>query len=135
LTREAFSAVRRVLRPGGCLVINSFGELEVGHDFFAASLDKTLKAVFKGVRAHTAGNGAIFFVATDRPEPEIVRPLDLGNIHPEALKDTKDAFSGIVEIPHQNGRVLTDDRNPVEFYDAANRESIRRRLALAARKM
>src|SRR5262249_32766497 len=49
LTREAFTTIRHVLRPGGTLVINSFGELEPGHDFFATSLNKTLKSVFKGV--------------------------------------------------------------------------------------
>ena len=51
LTREAFTSIRRVLRPGGTLVINSFGNLEPGRDFFTASLNKTLKSVFR-VRAH-----------------------------------------------------------------------------------
>jgi hypothetical protein len=31
--------------------------------------------------------------------------------------------------------VLTDDRNPVEFYDAANREAIRKGLATAMLSM
>jgi hypothetical protein len=30
-----------------------------------------------------------------------------------------------------HGQILTDDYNPVEFYDAANRESLRRYLAMA----
>jgi len=30
----------------------------------------------------------------------------------------------------KNGRVLIDDFNPVEFYDAANRERYRRKLAM-----
>src|SRR3974390_2073634 len=46
MTREAFTSIRRVLRPGGTLVINMFGNLEYAHDFFTASLHKTLKAVF-----------------------------------------------------------------------------------------
>ena len=33
------------------------------------------------------------------------------------------------------GRVLTDDYNPVEYYDARNREDTRRRLALRAKDM
>src|SRR5262249_10005266 len=53
-TREAFSSIRRVLRPGGALVINSFGNLEPGHDFFVASLNRTLKSVFANVHLHTA---------------------------------------------------------------------------------
>jgi hypothetical protein len=123
------------LRPGGTLVINCFGELEAGHDFFASSLNKTLKSVFKGVRMHTCGNGAVFFAATDRLEPEFVHSPSLDQVHSDALRDTKACLSGIVDTPLESGRVLTDDYNPVEFYDARNRESIRRILALGARKM
>jgi spermidine synthase len=135
LSREAFTAVKRVLRPGGTLVINSFANLEPGKDFFSASLDKTLQSVFKGVRMHTCGNGAVFFVATDRAGPAFVHPPDLEHVHPEALNDTKAAMSGVVTISTDSYRVLTDDYNPVEYYDARNREAIRRRLAMAARKM
>src|SRR6185295_9017109 len=59
MSREAFAAMRRVLKPGGVLVINTFGDTETGKDFFIASLDKTLKAVFHSVRIHTSGNGNI----------------------------------------------------------------------------
>ncbi len=45
LTREAFAFTRRVLRPGGTLVINCFGNLEDGKDFLVASLHRTLQAV------------------------------------------------------------------------------------------
>jgi hypothetical protein len=31
--------------------------------------------------------------------------------------------------------VLTDDFNPVEFYDARNREKLRRQLALSVREL
>ena len=31
--------------------------------------------------------------------------------------------------------MLTDDYNPAEFYDARNREEIRRRLAMSEREM
>jgi predicted membrane-bound spermidine synthase len=57
MTREAFASMRRVLRPGGTLVINSFGNLEDGKDFFTASLNRTLQAVFPSVRMHTSGDG------------------------------------------------------------------------------
>ncbi len=74
LTREAFASIRRALRPGGTLVINSFGNLEAGRDFFTASLNKTLKSVFSSVRLHTSGDGGIFFVAADRLALEFVHP-------------------------------------------------------------
>jgi hypothetical protein len=40
------------------------------------------------------------------------------------------AFKGVVQADTNHGRVLTDDFNPVEYYDAANREKFRRQLAL-----
>jgi spermidine synthase len=135
MTREAFASIRRVLRPGGTLVINSFGNLEDGNDFFAASLNRTLRAVFPGVRIHTSGDGGIFFAASDRSALDFVHPPNLENIHPEVLRDTEATFAGVVDTLPGHGRVLTDDYNPAEFYDARNREDLRRRLAMAAREM
>jgi predicted membrane-bound spermidine synthase len=135
LTRQAFASIRRVMRPGGALVINCFGSLENGRDFFVASLNKTLKAVFPSVRAHTSGDGGIFFAASDRPNLEFVHPPDLANVHPEVLDDTRATYTGIVDTLPEHGRVLTDDYNPAEFYDARNREDLRRRLAMSARRM
>ncbi|MEI6393732.1 MAG: fused MFS/spermidine synthase [Verrucomicrobiota bacterium] len=135
MTREAFASIRRVLRPGGALVINMFGSVATGHDFFAASLNKTLKAVFPGVRMHTNGDGGIFFMATDRSAPEFVHEPNLENVHPQVLRDTQASYAGVVDTIPEHGRVLTDDYNPTEFYDARNREDIRRRLAMAARQM
>jgi spermidine synthase len=134
LTREAFASIRRVLRPGGTLSINSFGNLEAGQNFFTASLNKTLKSVFRGVRMHDSGTGGIFFAATDRPEPDFVHPPDFSGIHARALEDTQKAFVTLVDTPPEDGRVLTDDYNPVEYYDAHNRELIRRHLAMAAKE-
>jgi len=135
LTREAFDSIRRVLRPGGVLVINLFGNLEPGKDFLAASLDKTLKSVFPGVRIHANGSGNMFFVATDRPEPEFVRPPNLEVLHPDVASDAKEAYNDVVQAVPEDGRVLTDDFNPAEFFDAHNREQVRRHLAEAARRM
>jgi spermidine synthase len=135
MTREAFQSIKRVLRPGGVLVINSFTELEEGHDFFANSLSKTLQSVFPGVRMHTQGRGAIFFAATDRPNPEFVHAPDFSQIHPRARSDTEMAFRNLVEASPERGIILTDNYNPVEFYDARNREQIRRHLAIAAKDL
>jgi predicted membrane-bound spermidine synthase len=135
MTREAFASMRRVLRPGGTLVINSFGNLEDGKDFFTASLNRTLQVVFPSVRMHTSGDGGIFFVASDRSALAFVHPPNLENIHPEVLRDVEATYAGVVDTLPGHGRVLTDDYNPAEFYDARNREDLRRRLALAAREM
>lgn len=137
LTHEAFSSIRQVLRPGGALVINSFGNLEPGHDFFVSSLDKTLKSVFKSVHLHAnSSDGGMFFVASDRSPLIVVHPLDLQSIHPAKVQDTEAAFNHIVETLHdEDGLVLTDNYNPAEFYDAKNREEIRHSLAMHAREL
>jgi spermidine synthase len=136
-TREAFSSIRRVLRPGGALVINSFGNLEPGHDFFVASLNRTLKSVFANVHLHTAtSDGGMFFVASDRSPLEFVRRPDLQSIHPLVVDDAEATFSHIVETVHdEDGLVLTDNYNPAEFYDAKNREEIRHSLAMHAKEL
>ena len=134
MSREAFDAMRKILRPGGVLVINSFGDFTPGKDFLTASLDKTLKAVFRSVRIHASGNGNVFFVASDQPELAILNPPDLELAHPSIRYQVKDAFASIQQVNPRHGRVLTDDFNPVEFYDAANRETIRRSLASSMRQ-
>jgi spermidine synthase len=134
MTREAFTAIRRVLRPGGTLVINAFCSVEEGKDFFAASLDKTLKSVFAGVRLH-ASAGQSFIVATDRPDPAFVHPPDLSAVNLEVVEAVKAAFNEIVEPIPGHGRVLTDNFNPIEFFDARNREITRRSLAISAKQL
>ena len=134
MTREAFASMARVMRPGGTLVINVFANLEPGRDFFAASLERTLKSVFPGVRLHTDGDG-VFVVATDHANPEFVNPPDLEGAHPAAKAGATAAMTHRVETSPEHGRVLRDDYNPVEFYDARNREELRKRLAKMAREM
>ena len=129
MTREAFAAMRRVLRPDGVLVINSFGENDVAKDFFGASLEKTLRAVFRNVRTHLSGNGNVFLVATDQAEFTVRRQPNFDAMHPIVRHSARQAYEGIRTPDAKHGIVLTDDFNPVDFYDAANRESIRRNLA------
>ena len=45
----------------------------------------------------------------------------------------REAYSRLWEPNPAHGIVLTDDYNPVDFYDAANREKFRRTLALSMR--
>jgi len=140
MTREAFVAMRRVMKPGGVLVINSFGNFEPGHDFFTTSLFKTLTNVFTSVRIHTADGGNTFFVASDRAELSMVNPPDVSAVHSQVRPRAESAYAGVIEpgrdyqglsLHLENGRVLTDDFNPVDFFDAPNRERIRRNLALS----
>lgn len=142
MTREAFTAMRRVLKPEGVLVINSFGDFDPGEDFFTTSLFKTLTNVFPSVRIHTATGGNTFYVASQRVPLEMVHTPDTENVHPSVVNMAQMAYAGVIEpgrtyrglaLNLANGRVLTDDFNPVDFYDARNREENRRRLAMSMR--
>jgi len=133
MTQEAFAAMRRVLRPEGVLVINSFGEFDAGKDYFAASLHKTLKAVFGSVRVHASGNGNVFYVASPAPELKQHRTMNFDAMHATVREQAREALAGIRDTNPQSGIVLTDDFNPVEFYDARNREQFRRQLAFSMR--
>ena len=128
MSREAFTEMKRVLKPNGTLVINSFGDFSPGKDFYTASLDKTLRSVFRSVVIHTSGNGNVFFVASDQAELKMLRSPDVGGVHPSSLGSVREAFAGMPKTDPNHGIVLTDDYNPVEFRDAANREATRKNL-------
>lgn len=128
MTLEAFSDIRRVLKPAGVLVINAFARFEPGQDFMGASLDRTLKAVFNSVVIHASGNGNVFYVASEQPELTLRRDLDVDAAHPDVRGSMRSAIAGIMRPREESGIVLTDDFNPVEFRDAANRERFRRDL-------
>ena len=133
MTREAFMAVRRALKPEGVLVMNSFADLDHPDDFVAASLIKTLHSVFPSVRVHGVRAGNTLYVASPRAELSFLHSPDFSDIHPDALAEVREAFSRLWDLDPGAGIVLTDDYNPVDFYDAANRESYRRSLALSMR--
>ena len=135
LTHEAFASIHRVLKPGGVLSINAFGHLEEGEDFFTASLNKTLKSVFASVRIHTSGDGGMFFVASDRTPLAFIHQPNVEGVHPDVLRDTELSYIKVVDTDPDHGRVLTDNYNPAEFYDARNREKLRRNLAMSAKNM
>jgi predicted membrane-bound spermidine synthase len=135
MTKEAFRSMRNRLQPGGTLVINCFVDFSSGKDFFAASLDKTLKSVFHSVRIHSAGIGNVFFVASDQPELAIYNAPDLDQVHPDCRDLARYTVANVVEANPAHGVVLTDDYNPVEFFDAANREATRRRLVMNMRSL
>lgn len=128
MSREAFAAIRRVLRPDGVLVINSLGELERGRDFLTASLERTLRAVFGATSIRATGNGNVFHIATPAAELREHRALNFDSVHPDLREDVRAMLAAVRSVDLARGVVLTDDFNPVEFHDAANRERMRRRL-------
>jgi spermidine synthase len=135
MTRETFREVKRLLRPGGVIVINTFGSFQEGRDFFAASLAKTLASVFPSVRIHASESGNMLFVAAPRPDLAMVQPPDFSRVHPFCAANVREAFASLREPHPAHGLVLTDDFNPVEFHDAVNREFHRKTLALSMRDL
>ncbi len=134
MTREAFAAMRRTLKPEGVLVINTFADPDKEEDFFSASLYKTLTNTFTTVKMHHGRNGNTMFVASPRATLAIVNPPTFDHVWSGCREQVRDAFATLREPNLDHGMVLTDDYNPVEFRDAANRESLRRSLALGARQ-
>ena len=128
LTAEAFTSMRLGLKTNGVLIINCFGSFERNKDFFLASVDKTLKKTFADVRIHHSGNGNIFFAAS--ATPLVVHHEPGFETLPVSLQThARRAWENIGKTKPESGRVLTDDFNPVEFFDAKNREEFRRMLA------
>ena len=80
------------------------------------------------------GIGTGFFVASDRDPLTPLRDIDVEATHEYVRDDVRLAFGRTVNVDPSAGIVLTDDYNPVEYYDAANRESYRRSTALAMRQ-
>ncbi|MSU21553.1 MAG: methyltransferase domain-containing protein [Pedosphaera sp.] len=135
MSKEAFQGMQRILRTNGTLVINSFGDFTQGRDFFTASLDQTLRSVFRSVRIHAAGNGNVFFVASDQRDLQIIAPPDFQEVHSSCRQSAQDALAGLPQTNPKHGVVISDNYNPVEFYDAPNREEHRRSLARYIRSL
>jgi spermidine synthase len=133
MTKEAFAEMSRLLGKDGVLVINSFGDFAPGRDYFLASLDKTLRAAFKNVNIHASGRGNVFYAASNRDLNLSLRP---NRRFPDDLVYEFNAATAAAPPPNPaSGIVLTDDFNPVDFYDAANRERHRRTLAFSMRDL
>ena len=135
LTREAVRVHPAGVAPGGNAGHQQLWQPGTRPRFLHRLPEQDVETVFGAVRLHTSGDGGIFFVASDRPALEFVHPPDLSNVHPLVLRDTEATYAGVVDTVPEDGLVLTDDYNPAEFYDARNREDLRRRLATAAREM
>jgi hypothetical protein len=125
LTREAFQAMHRALRPGGVLVINAFADPSDGDGFLGASLHRTVGTVFEHVRFHAGGTGNAYLVASDRPLGPPPTIPD-GEVHPRCAAAVRFALSNPIEPDLSPGMILTDDRNPADAFDSQRRTGMRR---------
>jgi hypothetical protein len=133
MSRECFESMSQRMETDAVLVINAFGHFSEGEDFFMASLDKTLRAVFKSVHIHDGTRGNVFFVASKKEGLEPHRSMDMSEVHPKLIPFVETAWKNTIDANPESGIILTDNYNPVEYYDSKIREEIRLNFALNMR--
>jgi spermidine synthase len=136
LSIEALQLLKQRLAPHGVVAINLIGSLKQ-HTFMTASVVKTLQAVFDQVELYPTydvmpnkGIGNLILI-TYQGEPRQLRPASLKSIdiHPRLEKPVRAQLGTRFNFPANTpAMVLTDDYNPIDFYDSWLREYIRRGL-------
>lgn len=135
LSREALDLVGKRLAPEGVLSINLIASLQ--HDSVtAASVVHTLQQVFSHVELHpanapesTSGGDNVVILAWQGPVREANREL-LATlpVHPMAAS-VLNAYERTFTFPAGTpSMLLTDDYNPIDFYDISLMESIRKSI-------
>lgn len=136
ISQEMFDLIKHHLRPGGVLGINLIGSIGEQRRMTASVL-RTLRVVFEHVDVYPAfdtrtgdGVGNLEIMAYNGAR----EPLALGmvpgfEIHPLVDSLVRGFLRHPYEIPADaQAIVLTDDYNPMDFFDATLRENIRGRI-------
>lgn len=134
LSLEALRLARERLAPGGVLALNLVGSLR-RETYMTASVLATLRAVFENVELYPTfdpaagdGSGNCAVVAYDGP-PRTLDPLVAAAepIHPLARAGVTRFFGRRFTFPAGTPAiVLTDDYNPIDFFDRWLKERVRR---------
>ncbi|MDO9288407.1 MAG: fused MFS/spermidine synthase, partial [Thermodesulfovibrionales bacterium] len=136
LSVEALQILKTRMTQKGILAVNLAGSLKK-ETFITASVIKTLESVFKTVEiyplfslANSEGWGNLAVIAYDYPSI----PLDLSRVkdfpvHPFA----KDLVSRLADqrfsFPSDTPAIiLSDDYNPIDFYDIWLKEKVRKNI-------
>lgn len=136
LSVEAMRLVRERLAPGGVFGVNLVGALR-GETLITASIERTLREVFPTVEIHPLfdpaqgeGFGNIAIIAHDGPAGPL--PPGLASaypVHPLAWPELSRFLGTPFRFPAgTEAIVLTDDYNPIEFYDLEIKERVRRAI-------
>jgi spermidine synthase len=129
---EAIRLAKQRLTPDGVFAVNLIGS--INHDtFVTASIIKTLQKVFQQVVIYPAlypeydGIGNIEVVAYDgAPRSLQLDRVPNLNIHPDSEKFVLNKMQQTFSFPPQTpAMVLSDDFNPVDFYDMWLKEMLR----------
>ncbi|MEO5658917.1 MAG: fused MFS/spermidine synthase [Polaromonas sp.] len=136
LSLEAMRLLKARMTPDGVLAINLVGTLgERG--FMTASVIKTVQAVFGQVQTHPVfasttpdAYGNLVIIAYDGP----ARPLPTAQlaafpVHPMAADGVRRGLQNTYRFPAGTpAMLLTDDYNPIDFYDLWVKEKVRRTI-------
>lgn len=134
LSIEAMHLAKQRLNPGGVLAVNLMGSIK-HHTFMTASVVKTLQSVFGQVAIYPAfdsasgeGIGNLEIVAYDGHERALqFEHIKRFAIHPSAEKIVRLGMAHTFAFPPQTPAiVLSDDYNPVDFYDLWLKEELRK---------
>lgn len=134
LSREALALVEPRLAPGGVLAANLITEL-APKPWVLSSVVRTLRTVFDVVEIHPTfdasvagpGFGNVVVIAYDGP-PRPVRPHDLSRepVHRLAAESVTGILGREWMLPPEApGTILTDEFNPIDFFDRRTRERVR----------
>jgi len=134
LSVEAMRLAKQRLSPNGVLAINLIGSIK-HHTLMTASVIKTLQSVFDQVEIYPAfnvssseGTGNIEIMVYDgsRRELQFNRIKNLA-IHPEVERNVRYSLQQAYEFPvHADAMILSDNYNPVDFYDLWLKEQVRK---------
>jgi spermidine synthase len=136
LSLEALSSAKDRLKPEGIMAINIIGNL-VGENFMTASVIKTMEQVFDQVEIYPAfkvqenrGVGNLIVVGY-QGEPKEFQPVDekIFVIHPFFEQAIRSSLGDRYHFPADTPAIiLTDNYNPIDFYDFWLRELIRKSI-------
>jgi spermidine synthase len=110
-TREAFTAIRRRLAPGGLIAVN-YTSIPDGGD--VRSVARTLHAAYPHVRGFTDGSNtaelaSVVFLAS-------ASPIALDGQQAAAVASVGAFLANEVRFQEAGGTLLTDDYNPINVY-------------------
>jgi spermidine synthase len=138
LSLEAFRLMNERLTGNGILAINLFGSLKE-NPVMTMSVVRTLKEVFKSVDVYPLfekdeGYGNIIITAYNFPHagPDLRRVSGLP-VHPKVKEIVKRYLGRKASLPEDvPSIILSDDYNPVDFYEIRLKEKIRRDILYSA---
>jgi spermidine synthase len=136
LSKEAFTLIKDRLNDNGVFAMNLVGSLRE-NSVMTTSVIKTLdsvfgktlvKPLFNTQKGADFGNIAVFAYAAELQEPKQIRVISR-QIHPIIRQIVLFAMQGNYSLQeHPEAIILTDEYNPMDFYDLELKEKIRENI-------